>query len=217
MEPLVGATALPVVPLGPAETVVDPAFASTCVPTGPAVTSAPVDAAGVDVEVEAETCEGVTLTDVFALTAGEETVVEAEAAGEPVLALVPTVALAAGVLTDAEEADDAEPAAGAVLALVVTEAPAAGELTLALTDAEGADATDTFAEVDAETGVWGAPGRPFACAGTAKERHPAAHTAAQLAIRTPRARGMTVTSVVGYLAVNIPKLGVLQTSYFVEV
>jgi hypothetical protein len=66
-----------------------------------------VEAAGVDVEVETETCEGVALALDCVDAGGVETVVDADAAGGAVLAL--TVALAAGVLADAvTEAEGAE-------------------------------------------------------------------------------------------------------------
>jgi hypothetical protein len=89
-----------VVPLESTETDVEPTVASTCELEG-ALTPVLVDATGVEVELETDTCEGVVLTLDWVEAGGAETAVEAEAAGGAVLALVVTAALAAGVLTDA--------------------------------------------------------------------------------------------------------------------
>ena len=152
--------ALAVVPLESTETDVEPAVASTCDALGPALTPVVVDAAGVDVEVEAATCEGAALALNCVDAGGAETVVDVDAAGGAVLAL--TVALAAGVLADA------------------------------VTEAEGAEEVETLTDVETETlGVCGTPGRPSACAGTAKHRHPTAQTAAELTKRKPCFRYIT--------------------------
>ena len=169
-DPLVGAfvpaavftEALAVVPLESTETDVEPTVASTCDALGPALTSVVVEAAGVDVEVETETCEGAALALNCVDAGAAETVVDVDAAGGAVLAL--TVALAAGVLADA------------------------------VTEAEGAEEVETSTDVEAETlGVCGTPGRPSACAGTAKDSHPTAQTAAELTKRKARFRCITVT------------------------
>jgi hypothetical protein len=150
---------LTVVPLESTDTDVEPTVASTWV-LGAALTPVLVEATGVELELETDTCEGVVLTLDWVEAGGAETAVEAEAAGGAVLALVVTAALAAGVLTD----------------------------TVAL--AEGVEETEAFTE--AETlGAWGAPGRPSACAGRAKARHPRAQTAAQMAKRKPCLRGIS--------------------------
>ena len=154
--------ALAVVPLESTETDVEPVVASTCDAVGPAVTPVDVEAAGVDVEVETETCEGAALALDCVDAGGAEIVVDVDAAGGAVLAL--TVALAAGVLADA------------------------------VTEAEGAEEVETLTDVEAETlGVCGTPGRPSACAGTAKDSHPTAQTAAELAKRKACFRCITVT------------------------
>ncbi len=99
--------ALVVVPLESTETDVELTVASACDALGPALTPVVVEAAGVDVEVETETCEGAALALACVDDEGAETVVEVDAAGGVVLAL--TVALAAGVLADAvTEAEGAE-------------------------------------------------------------------------------------------------------------
>ena len=154
--------ALAVVPFESTETDVEPVVASTCDAVGPAVTPVDVEAAGVDVEVETETCEGAALALDCVDAGGAEIVVDVDAAGGAVLAL--TVALASGVLADA------------------------------VTEAEGAEEVETLTDVEAETlGVCGTPGRPSACAGTAKDSHPTAQTAAELAKRKACFRCITVT------------------------
>jgi hypothetical protein len=151
---------LTVVPLESTDTDAEPTAASTCGVLGATLAPALVEATGVELELETETCEGAVLTLDWVETFGAETAVAAEAAG------------------------------GAVLALVVTAALVAGVLTAAVAVAEGVEETEAFTEAETH-GFGGAPGRPSAFAGTAKARHPAAHTAAQLAKRNPCFRGIT--------------------------
>ena len=91
-----------------------------------------------------------------------------------------------------------------MLALVVTVAPAAGVLTVAAAVAEGVDDTETFsAEAATVSGVCGTPGSPSACAGTANDKHPTAHTAAQVAKReTVPTRHKLCTHSLDYLMTN---------------
>ena len=108
-----------------------------------------------------------------------------------VLALGAALALAAGVPAVAEAVELVDEPA---VALVVTEALAAGVLTVALTEAEGADDTDTLAEAALETvGVCGAPGSPPAWAGTAMPSQPAAQTRVQIGRRRRYSRGISLT------------------------
>jgi hypothetical protein len=153
-----------VVPLESTETDVEPAVVSRCDALGPALTAVVVEAAGVDVEVETETCDGAALALDCVDAGGAETVVDV----------------------------DVDAAGGAVLALTV--ALAAGVLADAVTEAEGAEEVETLTDVEAETlGVCGTPGRPSACAGTAKDSHPTAQTAAELTKRKACFRCITFT------------------------
>jgi hypothetical protein len=106
-----------VVAVVPVETFGESTFASTCVPPEPELTFVPVVAAGVEVEVEADTWDGVAVTVVCVETAGADTVVDADAAGGAVLAA--TEAPAAGVLTvaltEAEGLDETDTLADATL------------------------------------------------------------------------------------------------------
>jgi hypothetical protein len=141
-------------------------LAATCVPLGPESTFAPALTAGVEALVETVVCAGVTLT------------------------LVAVDVEAGGVVVPLET----ETAGGAVWALAVADAEAAGVLTLTFTLAAGAGLDETLAVADTATlGVAGVPGRPSACAGSAKDRHhkvPMPKTIKNR--RKPRFRAITV-------------------------
>ena len=100
-----------VVPLESTETDVEPTVASTWEVLGPARRCWSRRPAS-SFELETDTSEGVALTFAWVEVGGAETAEVAEAAGGAVLALVVTVALAAGVLTVAaavaEGVDDTE-------------------------------------------------------------------------------------------------------------
>jgi hypothetical protein len=182
------AEASTVVPPESMDTDVEATVASTCDPLGPAVTPAPVETAGVEAEVEADICEGAALTLDSVEATGVEVEVEAEIFEGVALALDSVEAGGADTVVEIE------PAGGAVLAPALTVAVVAGVLAVVVADTEGVEEVETSTVVEAETlGVWGVPGRPSACAGTATDRHPTAHTAAQLKKRKRCVRGITST------------------------
>jgi hypothetical protein len=143
----------------------EPMFASTWLPDGLVETCAEAVAGGADTLAEAAACDGATVT-----------LPDPEAGG--VVAVV-----------------EAETAVGAAWALAETDAEAAGVLALTLALAAGG-AVETLTEADTGAlGVAGVPGRPSACAGSAKDRHQAVPTPRTIKNRRkPRFRAITVYS-----------------------